>query len=235
MKGGAPRVVWMTLGADPQLISAHSAAQRLNQTGRPCHLVWNPVTGETVQLIPIVRAGLALGVAGDIGHEGMAGAGRDAYTTGPLAARPSEAAADVHTEGRLCVQVGVVGFGWQPFTSGPVMGVDAILDWFESWQIPRCWPAGRPAPFSYAHTTVRSRRLWACGGHFGASQVPCCLAAGPGAIDVDRLARVPVPRSNDHPPPREEKEQRVRPATVSRMAGVHAEVDQRADALARAG
>src|SRR5712671_6187339 len=105
MKGGAPRVVWMTLGADPRLISAHSAAQRLNQAGRPCHLVWNPVTGETVQLIPIVRAGLALGVAGDIDHEGAAGAGGDAYATGPLAAKPNEGAADVHTEGRLCVQV----------------------------------------------------------------------------------------------------------------------------------
>ena len=66
MKGGAPRVVWLTLGADPQLISAHAAAERLNQLGRPCHLVWNPLTGQTVQLIPIVRAALALAVAGDV-------------------------------------------------------------------------------------------------------------------------------------------------------------------------
>src|SRR5690242_16091163 len=143
MKGGAPRVVWLTLGADPRLISAHSAAERLNQLGRPCHLVWNPVTGQTVQLLPIVRAGLALGVAGDVDHEGPAGA----YPTGPLAAQPSDGAADVHTEGRLCVQVGVVGFARAPFTSGPMTGVKTILGWLDSWQIARRWPAGRPVSF----------------------------------------------------------------------------------------
>jgi hypothetical protein len=33
----------------------------------------------------------------------------------------------------------------------------------------------------------RSRAAWARGGHFGASQVPRCDNAGPGAIDVDRI------------------------------------------------
>lgn len=225
MKGGAPRVVWLTLGADPQVISARSAAERLIQRGRPCHLVWNPLTGHTAQLIPIVRAALALGVAGDIDHEGAAGAAADAYPTGPLAAPPSHGAADVHTEGRLCVQVGVVGFGWLPFTAGPIAGAGAILEWLDSWRIPRRWPAGRPAPFSNAHTTVRSRRLWACGGHFGASQVPCCLAAGPGAIDVERLTGVPARQPSDVPLPR--------PAELSRR-GAPAE-DEPAGALARAG
>src|ERR1700685_1911905 len=42
LKGGAPRVVWHVLGADPQLVSARSAAQRLDQGGYPSHLVWNP-------------------------------------------------------------------------------------------------------------------------------------------------------------------------------------------------
>ena len=43
--GGAPRVVWLTLGGDPGAISVWSAAQRLNQENRPCHLVWDPLTG----------------------------------------------------------------------------------------------------------------------------------------------------------------------------------------------
>jgi hypothetical protein len=128
----------------------------------------------------------------------------------------------------------VVGFGWQPFTSDPVAGADAILDWLDSWRIPRSWPAGRPAPFSYAHTAARSRKLWACGGHFGASQVPCCLAAGPGAIDTDRLTGVRAAHG-DLAPPREDEAQRVRQARVSRMADVHAEEQELADALARAG
>jgi hypothetical protein len=231
MKGGAPRVVWLTLGADPRLISAHSAAERLNQVGHPCHLVWNPLTGQTVQLIPIVRAGLALGVAGHVDHEGPAGA----YPAGPLAAQPSDGAADVHTEGRLCVQVGVVGFGHAPFTSGPMTGAKAILDWLGSWQIARRWPAGPPAPFGNAHAAVRSRRLWARGGHFGASQVPCCLATGPGAIDVERLTGVPISLAPGAAGSRKHEAQRARPAVVSSMAGVHAEAGDQAGALAGVG
>jgi hypothetical protein len=219
MKGGAPRVVWLTLGADPQLISAHSAAQRLSQLGRPPHLVWNPFTGETVQLIPIVRAGLSLGLLSDIDQEG-AGPQLNTYPTGPLSPPPNAGAADVHTEGRLCVQVGVVAFGCDPFTSGSLTGAEPILKWLDSWQIPRHWPAGCPAPFARAHTVSPSRKLWACGGHFGASQVPCCRAAGPGAIDVERLTgtadrrtrEVTLPRGNGNSAPH-----LARPAAVARM------------------
>src|SRR5260370_40650094 len=106
MKGGAPRAVWMTLGADPRVISAHSAAQRLNQTGRPCHLVWNPVTGDTVQLIPIVRAALALGVAGDIDHEALTGGGAGAGPAGPPAAPPDGGAGGRAPEGAAWAQAG---------------------------------------------------------------------------------------------------------------------------------
>ena len=61
LRGGARRVVWQTLGADPRTVSARSAAQRLDQHARACHLVWNPLQGETVQMIPILRAGRSLG------------------------------------------------------------------------------------------------------------------------------------------------------------------------------
>src|SRR5260370_22687525 len=60
--GGAPRVVWLTLGADPCVVSVWSAAQRLNQENRPCHLVWDPRSGDIAQPLPIVRAGCALGM-----------------------------------------------------------------------------------------------------------------------------------------------------------------------------
>jgi len=63
LRGGAPRVVWQALSADPRLISAHSAAQRLDQEGRPPHLVWNPLSGDMAQLIPVVRAACLLGTA----------------------------------------------------------------------------------------------------------------------------------------------------------------------------
>ena len=67
--GGAPRVVWLTLGADPRTVSVWSAAQRLNQEERPPHLVWDPLTGDIAQLLPIVRAGCALGMPEYLDYE----------------------------------------------------------------------------------------------------------------------------------------------------------------------
>ena len=171
--GGAPRVVWLTLGADPRVISVCSAAQRLVQENRPCHLVWDPLTGELAQLLPIVRAGCALGTPESID-----------YAPDLLPYRQR----GVNREGRLCVQIAVLGSPREPFTSYQMIGLGEILGWLDSWQVPRRWPAGRPAPFRQA-TRPRSRALWALGGHFGASQVPDCESIGPGGIDIDQLIR----------------------------------------------
>jgi hypothetical protein len=175
LKGGAPRVVWHGLGADPQQVSARSAAQRLDQGGHPSHLVWNPLNGEIIQLIPIVRAARGLSPA----------------WPGPAAWLGSPRAGNVNAEGRVCVQICVVALDDEPFTDGPMVGGREILAWLDSWGIPRCWPAGPPAPFPECHTAAGSRRLWARGGHFGASQVPGQAATGPGAIDPERLTGRP--------------------------------------------
>ena len=172
LKGGAPRAVWNVLGADPQRVSARSAAQHLDQGGYPSHLVWNPHNGEIVQLIPIIRAACALSSADRPQSASWAGGGRDG---------------NVNAEGRVCAQICVVAQADEPFTAGPMVGSREILTWLDSWGIPRSWPAGQPAPFPECHATVRSRRLWARGGHFGASQVPGLTATGPGAIDPERL------------------------------------------------
>jgi hypothetical protein len=68
-----------------------------------------------------------------------------------------------------------------------MLGLGEILAWLDSWQVPRRWPAGAPAPFRAA-TRARSRAHWALGGHFGASQVPECESIGPGGIDIDQIA-----------------------------------------------
>jgi hypothetical protein len=187
LKGGAPRAVWQTLGADPRTVSAGLAAQRLNQLDRACHLVWNPLQGEIVQVIPVLRGGRLLGSPEDLNEMAHPKPG-----AGQLA--------DVNTEGRLCVQIGVVAFAWDPFTAWPMAGLQRILDWLGSWGIPGQWPAGRPAPFPHGLTTCGDRRLWARGGHFGASQVPGLTAAGPGAVDVDLLSgRATEPRQLERP------------------------------------
>jgi hypothetical protein len=171
LRGGAPRVVWQALSADPRQISACSAAQRLDQEGRPPHLVWNPASGEVTQLIPIVRAACSLG--GPEGLEYQRGNGT------PLAV--------TNTQGRLCVQISVVAWPWEPFTDGPMNGLELILDWLDCWKVPCKWPAGPPAAFMHARPLPRSHAAWAAGGHYGASQVPGWDAAGPGSIDIDLI------------------------------------------------
>jgi hypothetical protein len=178
MRGGAPRVVWQTLDTDPRLVSAKSAAQHLDQIGRPAHLVWNPLTREIVQLVSALRAGCRLGGADGSGPQ---------EPVSTLDDRGSSAGSAVGTEGRVCIQIAVVALSWEPFTDGPLCCLEPIISWLDSWHVPRRWPAGRPSRFEQAHAGPRSRRLWASGGHFGASQVPTCAAVGPGAIDIELL------------------------------------------------
>lgn len=282
LKGGAPRVVWLVLNADPVTLPARAAAERLIELGRPAHLVWNPYSGDLAQLIPAVRAGRALGWADGPrwgprsagwgpgpgagqpgwgtgcgwaevpdrgpgpGKEGQDRAGNSDWTQqagwarshgwapeperapepdwipasswthgadwtqdvgwthgrglrqlagamGPPAMEPltppaRDGLAGVNNEGRLCVQIAVIGHAWAPFTDGPMAGVHEIVSWLDSWHVARGWPAGHPAPFpGLARSGQQRRRHWSRGGHFGASQVPGCSGAGPGAIDIERL------------------------------------------------
>jgi hypothetical protein len=188
LAGGAPRAVWLTLGTAPRAVSIQSAAQRLVSQRRPCHLVWDPLTGDIVQLISILRAGRALGAPErlDFGLDQVPDGGPAWGTAwGPGSRR------NVNSEGRVCVQIGVLGDPAEPFTNGPLAGVSAIVSWLDSWGVSHRWPAGQPVP-CLGMSAERSRALWARGGHFGGSQVPGCENIGPGAIDIDRLTGSPM-------------------------------------------
>ncbi|GLW24282.1 hypothetical protein [Microbispora triticiradicis] len=166
MLGGAPRTVWFIWPADPHGVSARSVAQRLIHLRRPSHLVWNPVTGEIVQLLPPTLAGGAL-------------------------------AADRGRNGRVCVQIHVIGSAREPFTDTKLDGLDDILAWLDSWGVPRRWPAGPPLPYPHSLAAERSRRLWARGGHFGHSQVPGTREGDPGSIDIARIIGEDAPGLED--------------------------------------
>jgi hypothetical protein len=177
--GGAPRAVWLTLGTAPGTISVQSAAQRLIGERRPCHLIWDPVSGDVAQLISVLRAGRALGAADHLD-----------WAPGRVRGHVE----NVNAEGRVCVQVGVLGHPGQPFTGGPLTGIEAIVSWLDSWGVSRRWSSGKPECYrleqpatTAASVDRRSRVAWARGGHFGASQVPGCENAGPGAIDIDKI------------------------------------------------
>ena len=185
--GGAPRVVWLTLGSPANAVSVQSAAQRLVAEHRPCHLVWNPSTGEIAQLISVLRAGRALGAPDRLD-----------WTPVRIHPRPE----NVNAEGRVCVQIGVLAVAAEPFTSGPMIALEAIMSWLDSWGVSRRWPGGAPGSWAAVGGAAvgggavgggavggaeGSRAAWARGGHFGASQVPGCAHVGPGAIDIHRL------------------------------------------------
>lgn len=167
-KGGAPRAVWHTSENNPDRVSARSVAQRLDQEGDSAHLVWNPRTGEIVQMLPATRAaGLLPG-----------GVGR---------------------EGRSCLQIVVVGYAREPFTAGPLNGLERIVGWLDGWRVPRRWPAGAPLSCPESYDAVRARRPWARGGHYGASQVPGTTTPDPGGIDIYKITGPEQPRGIPRP------------------------------------
>lgn len=171
--GGAPRAVWCVNESDPGQCSASTAAHDLEKAGRAAHLVWNPVNGDVVQLLPATMA-----------------------ATGQLT---PDNRIDRAAEGRVCIVIQVVARSTTPFTDGPLNGLNAILTWLDSWGIPRFWPAGPPHPGTPPNPAVQEH-WWALGGHFGHSQVPGATAECPGAIDVKRLRGdwLPSPR-HEHP------------------------------------
>lgn len=89
LRGGAPRAVWHTSETSPGRISARSVAYHLEQQGRCAHLVWNPLTGEVVQMVPATRAAHLL--TGGLDQEGrtclqvvVVGQARRPFTSEPM-------------------------------------------------------------------------------------------------------------------------------------------------------
>jgi hypothetical protein len=195
LQGGAPRAVWHTSEHSPLRISARSVAERLEQQGENAHLVWNPLSGEIVQMVPATLPACLL--PGGVGREG-----------------------------RRCFQIVVVGFAGEPFTAGALEGLASIMSWLDVWQVPRRWPAGGPLPPPEAYHSVRSRRSWARGGHFGASQVPHANGPSAGGIDVRRLTG-PEPRAPGVTFPAEAGELLARPQLIPQDVPAHAPASSR--------
>ncbi|MGQ4272261.1 hypothetical protein [Nocardiopsis changdeensis] len=177
---GAPRAVWTVTGTDPAVRSARAEAGLLVSAGRTVHLVWNPLTGDTVQILPATRR--ASPSPGSTHHYGLR--------------------VDHGDEGRVCLVVAVVAHRSAPFTRGPMRGRAALPAWLGSWGVPRTWPAGTPG--AGAAPPPERERAWARGGHFGHDQVPGSADPGPGRLDTARLLagddRVPSPRPEpEHP------------------------------------
>lgn len=161
-----PRVVWHSTENDPARTFAATIANFLDRKDFSVHLVWNPVSGVIVQTIPADRYGRGL-------------KGSDIPT---------------NRMGNPCIQIEVVGFAAHPFTGGPCRGLDRIMDWLRSLDIPDVFPSGVAGN--------RDRQTWQKAGHFTHAVAPGNDHTDPGQIDPKRLFTFgghPHPHPHPHP------------------------------------
>ncbi|MFI6575010.1 hypothetical protein ACIBFB_04355 [Nocardiopsis sp. NPDC050513] len=187
---GAPRAVWTVTGSGPDAWSAEEEARRLVEESRSVHLVWNPLTGEVVQSLAATRRS----------RMPMGRTYRYALHV------------DHGNEGRVCLTVAVVARAEEPFTDGPMLGLSPILEWLDSWDVPRRWPAGPPGHGGAPAEELE--RAWSRGGHFSHDQVPGSPSKGPGPLDGARLFSAPDDPGMPTPP--EPRLPAQRPTAVSR-------------------
>lgn len=161
--GGDPRWTWHT--TEGENISSAIAAYREHNSWPT--VTWDPTTGRIVQHLP-----------------------------GNVAARSLENPAggvETNRQGRVHVQVEVVGYAAHPFTSlRDLPGFDKLAAWWRAQGVPDGWPAGGPLPYPKSYgldNGQRSAALWVShGGHYGHSQVPENHHGDPGAVDTSRWA-----------------------------------------------
>ncbi|MCZ0983958.1 peptidoglycan-binding protein LysM [Streptomyces diastatochromogenes] len=94
-------------------------------------------------------------------------------------------------EGRVCIQIEVLGYAKSPWTDGwdPAKkpGWQKILSAARSWGVPDVFPAGPPAKYP-GPGKPRSRAVWQSqGGHFSHGDVPGNDHGDPGAISVTKV------------------------------------------------
>lgn len=99
------------------------------------------------------------------------------------------------------LQIETVAHAASPFTDGPLVGVDRLIDWLRSNDVPDTWPVGQPlaygpderrpgiSPAAYGtNNGTRPVGVWVTyGGHYGHSQIPENDHGDPGRIDIDKM------------------------------------------------
>ena len=148
MIGTGSRATWHTFEA-PYSLTALSGARSLIRASNEVHLVFNPISGARVNLLPANRAGRG------------------------LVNKPG--GVETNRKGAVNIQVEVIGYARNPWTrdltAAGLVGLKSILAWMDSLGIPRIAPAG-PSPATSAGPFPRSTALWALNGHFAHSQMP---------------------------------------------------------------
>jgi len=169
LEGGTPKAVWHSTENDPGA-TAHDLGQYLIGMGYEPHLVWNPWTGEIVQLIPANIGGSALVTGNNSG-------------SAVIQIECIGKANNLASNGQPC----------RPLTDSPMIGFGAILAWLDSWGISRSWPAGPPLASGYGANP--SRGVFghnSPAGHYSHSQIPGNDHGDPGSVNVAYFGGAPI-------------------------------------------
>ena len=167
MVGGPAKALWHTTENDPTKTTALAVARYLNKVGSQVHLVWNPETGEMIQMIPANRAGRGLvNLSGGV---------------------------QTNRGGSAVFQIEVVGRAVNPWTSGPCKGLAEVVAFLRQLGIKDAWPAGDLKPYPASYGGARSTSAWDNSGHFGHSQAPENLHGDPGDIDQKKITGTDAP------------------------------------------
>ena len=161
--GNPPRTVWHTTESPAGGNYFTSIAAYLIRVGSEPQVIYDPVTDRLGQFGPLTQSARAL---------------------------QNDGARRTNREGKVCIQVEVLGKAASPWTKGfnPATKPNylRLLAAMRAHGIPDVWPAGAPlATAAAVAKKTRSKTTWQSkGGHFSHGQVPGNSHWDPGAIDI---------------------------------------------------
>ncbi|PZT71586.1 peptidoglycan-binding protein LysM [Streptomyces sp. AC1-42T] len=162
--GNPPRVVHHTTESPAGGKYLESIGSYLIRVASEPQLIYCPVTDRVGQFGPLNQSGRAL---------------------------RNDGSRRTNREGRVCIQIEVLGRAAQPWTtnwdSGKKPGWRKILAAARSWGVPDAWPAGAPPKYP-GGSSARSRSTWQNkGGHFAHAHIPGNDHGDPGAVDTRKI------------------------------------------------
>ncbi|MCX4885852.1 peptidoglycan-binding protein [Streptomyces sp. NBC_00847] len=178
---GPPRVVWHTTESPSGAGYFTSIAAYLIRVASEPQVIYDPASDKIGQFGPLTQSARAL---------------------------QNDGTRRTNREGRVCIQVEVLGKASSPWTKGfdPAKkpNFQKLLAAARMHGVPDVWPAGKPLATATAVAKApRNRTTWQTrGGHFSHGQVPSNSHWDPGAIDtsiVPGLAVVTKPATPTTP------------------------------------
>lgn len=159
--GGPPRAVWHTTESPAGASYFTSIGAYLINVASEPQVIYDPATDKIGQYGPLNQSGRAL---------------------------QNDGSRRTNREGRVCIQVEVLGYAKDPWTKGfdpsKKPNYRKLIAAMKAWGIPDVWPAGKPVPKS-SSAMARNRTTWQTkGGHYGHCHVPGNSHWDPGAIDT---------------------------------------------------